>query len=248
MRRKAKMVAAERNHGFSQNQLKVIGAIAMAVDHIGAEIFPGAEWMRIIGRLAFPIFSFFIYEGFCYTRSRFKYLMKIAGLGLICVAAYYIYTGTVYANVLITLSLSICLMGAVRFLTDSFSKGKARNVLAGLSAVLLSFACVFLFCRAVPVDYGFYGAVLPVFPLVIHIQLEKYDIEEHKKYFAELISFAAMLVLLSFDLGGIQFYSLLSIPFLFLYTGLRGKMKMKNFFYLFYPLHLLLIGLVAMII
>lgn len=114
--------------------------------------------------------------------------------------------------------------------------------------MLLSFAFVFVFCGTVPEDYGFYGAVLPVFPLVIRIQLKKYDVEEHKKYLMELISFTAMLVILSFALGGIQFYSLLSIPFLFLYTGLRGKKKMKNFFYLFYPLHLLLIGLVAMII
>lgn len=120
------MAAAEQNHGFSQNQLKVVGAIAMAIDHIGAEIFPEAEWMRIIGRLAFPIFRFFIYEGFCYTRSRFKYLMKIASLGLICVAAYYIYTGAVYANVLITFSLSICLMGAVRFWPTAFRKEKSK--------------------------------------------------------------------------------------------------------------------------
>ena len=52
---------------LSQNQLKAVAAIAMLLDHVGAELFPEVILLRIIGRLAFPIFSYFIYEGFYYT-------------------------------------------------------------------------------------------------------------------------------------------------------------------------------------
>ena len=45
---------------LSQNQLKIVAAIAMLIDHIGAQILPQIVMLRIIGRLAFPIFSYFI--------------------------------------------------------------------------------------------------------------------------------------------------------------------------------------------
>ena len=46
------------------------------------------------------------------------------------------------------------------------------------------------------------------------------------------------LILLSWDLKGIQIWSLLALPLLMLYSGRRGKWNMKYFFYIFYPAHL----------
>ena len=48
--------------------------------------------------------------------------------------------------------------------------------------------------------------------------------------------------------GGIQWYSLLALPLLMLYNGQRGKAKLKNLFYLYYPAHLVALQLVAMFI
>ncbi len=86
----------ERFNGFTQNQLKVIAAVFMAADHIGAELFPQLDILRIIGRLSFPIFAFFIYEGCKYTHSKPKYLARIFLLGFLCVAGYYVYAGEIY--------------------------------------------------------------------------------------------------------------------------------------------------------
>ena len=47
---------------LSGNALKIIAAISMVIDHTGMLIFPGEDIFRIIGRLAFPIFAFFIAE------------------------------------------------------------------------------------------------------------------------------------------------------------------------------------------
>ena len=58
-----------KRFGLSGNQLKVIAMVTMAIDHIGAYLLPQAMWMRIIGRLAFPIYAFLIAEGCRHTRS-----------------------------------------------------------------------------------------------------------------------------------------------------------------------------------
>ena len=53
---------------------------------------------------------------------------------------------------------------------------------------------------------------------------------------------------LAIDDGDIQYYSLFVIPILLLYSGQRGKYKMKYFFYIFYPLHLGILWLIAMLL
>ncbi len=83
--------------GLSQNILKLIAAFSMLVDHIGAELFPDITALRIIGRIAFPVFSYFIWEGSIYTRNKLRYLMRIFLLGVLCVIGYYIYSGKIYA-------------------------------------------------------------------------------------------------------------------------------------------------------
>nr|MBQ4317949.1 hypothetical protein [Clostridia bacterium] len=59
---------------------------------------------------------------------------------------------------------------------------------------------------------------------------------------------AAGLVLLAYDLSGNQWYSLLVIPFILLYSGRRGKVNTKYFFYIFYPAHLAILQAIAWII
>lgn len=50
--------------------LKLIAAVSMLIDHAGLLLFPEQDWMRLVGRLAMPIFAYCIAEGFLYTRSR----------------------------------------------------------------------------------------------------------------------------------------------------------------------------------
>lgn len=65
---------------------------------------------------------------------------------------------------------------------------------------------------------------------------------------APRLGFALGLAVVALRLGGVQIYSLLAVPLLFAYRGERGKHNLGRFFYWFYPLHLLAIGLVSMVL
>ena len=75
-------------------------------------------------------------------------------------------------------------------------------------------------------DYGFFGIMLPVLLSVTDNRREK----------ALLAFFGLFIIAQSY--GGNQMWSLLAVPLLLLYNGKRGKLDLKTFFYVFYPLHL----------
>ena len=57
--------------------LKSIAALIMVIDHIGYMFFPKVIWIRKVGRLSFPIFAFFVAEGFFYTKDKRRYLFRM---------------------------------------------------------------------------------------------------------------------------------------------------------------------------
>ena len=62
-----------KKFGLTNNQLKIIAMISMLIDHIGVAMFPNVMILRIIGRLAFPIFAYMIAEGCFYTKNKARY-------------------------------------------------------------------------------------------------------------------------------------------------------------------------------
>ena len=97
---------------LTKNQLKILAMVCMTIDHIGAAFFPQAVWLRVIGRLAFPLFSYCIAEGCRYTRNKARYFGSVFACGAVCVIAFLPFGGF-YGNALITLSLSILLLYGV---------------------------------------------------------------------------------------------------------------------------------------
>ena len=232
--------------GLSQNQIKLIAAAAMVIDHVGVELFPQLTILRIIGRLAFPVFSYCICEGSRLTHHPWKYFFRLFGMGLLCVIGYYVYTGMFYGNILITFSLSLCVLYAFQHLQTCWSQDKITARFASVGIMLGCMAGIWLICRWVTIDYGFFGVILPLFAELSACIWKRYAGADGKQERARLLGFSVGLLVLSLQMGGIQIYSLLTLPLLFTYNGTRGEKNLKQFFYWFYPVHLLLIGLVSM--
>ena len=197
---------------LNNNQLKIIALISMTIDHIGVQLFPDIILLRIIGRLAFPIFAYMIAEGVKYTKNRRKYILTISVSAIFCQFVYFFAERSLYQCILVTFSLSILLIYALEY----------KNIIISL----LSLIGVFIFTEFVNIDYGFLGILTPVF---IYFASGKAN---------KLISCTALLILLGMVLGGVQWYALFAIPLLALYNGKRGKLNLKYLFYIYYPLHL----------
>lgn len=235
--------------------LKIIAAVSMLIDHTGLILFPGVRVLRILGRLAMPIYAWCIAEGFRYTRNRVKYFLRVFILGLLCQIVYTIVDRELYLGILITFSLSIILM----FCTDNLKRTIYREsgtwseklsgnnsekpysvqLLTAALPVLALLVLYFALTRKVTVDYGFWGILLPVFASLSDDKWKK------------LVLFSLCLTALCIDLGAgfqVQYWSLFVIPLLAVYNGKPGKYRMKYFFYIFYPLHMVVLYGISMLI
>lgn len=220
---------------LTKNQLKILAIVCMTVDHIGSAFFPDAAALRIIGRLAFPIFSYGIAEGCRFTHNKRRYFGGIFLCGLLCVIAF-LPVGGFYGNALLTMSMSILLLYAVQAWENS---GKCRFL--ALTAVLAG--AFYLLCRVFPVDYGFAGVLLPLYAEIGRLLGLRFCLPEKT---CERAGFALGLLALSAAMGGVQPWCLLSLLPICLLGSQRGRWKMKHFFYIYYPVHLALIGAVQM--
>ena len=235
-----------KNFGIlSGNALKIIAALSMLIDHIGVMFFPQVKILRIIGRIAMPIFSFMIAEGARYTRNKARYFLTVFGLAAVCQLVYFLYDGDTYMSILVTFSLSILTIYALDFFKESLFSFEATALRKILSCLLfLSVVTVVYYLNTIlEIDYGFLGCMLPVFASVFHAP-KNCDMEFLKKLdvmYIHLLMLSVGLVCLALSSGGTQPWSLLALPFLALYSGKRGKTNMKYFFYIFYPAHLLIL-------
>ena len=225
------------------NQLKILALLAMTVDHIGVVIFPQVTVLRVIGRLAYPIFAYMIAEGCFYTHDKRRYLGGIVALGTACQLVYFFALGSLEQSILSTFALSIVTVYAVQ-LADSRRDVRGTLALAGALA-LDAFVCWGLPSLLRPsdfsIDYGFWGVLLPVLSY-----LPRVLVPAARRSFRHVLAVVFMagglvLVALTVPVGGTQWWGLATVPLLLLYNGKRGTWKMKHLFYIYYPAHLVVI-------
>lgn len=217
------------------NALKLLAALFMTIDHIGVVLFPRVLVLRIIGRLALPIFAYMIAEGCKYTRNKKKYFGMIFLLATLCQTVYFFVDGTLYLSILYTFSLSILTVYAMQNL-------KNRGTTGACLLFLLTVSAVWVLNLLFTIDYGFWGCMLPVFAAVFH--------GTKKDRLPVSIGMLGIgLVLLSLELGdSIQLLSLAALPLLLCYNGKRGSWNLKYFFYIFYPVHLAVLQGIAWLV
>lgn len=213
--------------------------VTMTLDHVGAYLFPQVTWLRIIGRLAFPIYAYMIAEGCRHTRSMGRYLGSLAAMAAVCQVAYFVAMGSLYMYIMVTFSLSVGLIWLLKF-----AESRKQDLLSRGLVVLGIFAVYFL-CELLPgllpgtdymVDYGFLGVLVPV---VIYGAKDKAS---------QITTCLLALVCLAAFSDKVQWWSLLALLPLLFYSGQRGKRNMKWFFYFFYPAHLLAIHGISLLI
>ena len=237
---------------MTANKLKIIACLSMLIDHVGAVLFPQVIVLRYIGRLAMPIFAFFIAEGCIYSRSKLKYFIKIFALAILCQAIFMLeqlYNGNLHdyrLNILFTFALSIIICSLYLLARDNFIK--AKLVSATLCLLGFALACTFsvLACTYSAVlsgvnltfDYGIAGLFLPLFAVLF------------KNKYLKLASFTIGLIFFNLLLAktlSYTWFSLLTLPLIAFYNGKYGTKKLKYLFYLFYPVHFGLIYLVQIL-
>lgn len=229
-----------RYTGFSASALKIIACIFMAIDHIGAYLFPYIIWFRVAGRIAFPIFAYFIAEGCSYTRNKTKRFLLLFVPGVLFDIVYFIVFKEQYGNIFLTFSLSVILIYALQFLKKNFSSHCVGKAFLSAGVFFALIGGVWGINRIYHVDYGFYGVLVPLFAAFF---------EGDDKRDLRLVSFSAALILLAVRKGfsNVQVWSLMAVPLLALYNGEPGVKKFKYGFYVFYPLHLVVIWLIGLI-
>ncbi|MCQ2565263.1 MAG: conjugal transfer protein TraX [Clostridia bacterium] len=214
---------------LDRSALKLIAAASMLIDHIGT-VFFNAVWMRCVGRLAMPIFCFFVAEGFYYTSDRLKYLKRMGLFALISelpfdLAFYGEFPYWGHQNVMCTFFLAILAMYAFQELTVEFDGDKGKYIGIG-AALLCSAAAIFL-----KTDYSSFGVALVFIFFVL------------KDRGLIVQNVAALICQLIVRGEGIHVWAMASAIPLMMYNGEKGR-NLKWFFYCLYPGHLLILGMI----
>ena len=227
---------------LSGNMLKIIATLAMIFDHAGVILFPEINILRIIGRIAFPIYALMLAEGCVHTKNRLRYFFTIFSLGVGCQIVYYIHDNSMYMGILITFSLSILVVYALQYMKTAMFDPESSFMKRWFSTfIFLSvIAGVYILNEIFHIDYGFWGCLAPAFASLLKAPRSCTSTIREKidRQLFHVLMFAICLVIISCVSDKNQPYSLLAIPLLMLYSGKRGKAKMKSFFYIFYPAHL----------
>lgn len=227
---------------LSGNMLKLIAAACMLADHVGLMFFPQLTVLRVIGRLAFPIYAFMIAEGCKYTRNKKRYFLLVFALAVVCQIVNYVFAKSLYMCILVTFSISILMIYALDYLKSALfaSERSAGQIVLGAALVVGAVAGTYLLNHALQIDYGFWGCMTPAFASLFQ-RCSGRDVEILNRLDSadvHVLMLGLGLVILGISIGGVQMYALLTLPLLWCYSGARGKRSMKYFFYIFYPVHL----------
>lgn len=244
----------EKKTGITGSKLKLIAIITMFIDHVGAVIIENGvlqrvssnsvtsanvlalraytNWlmidriMRWIGRLAFPIFCFLLVEGFLHTRDWKKYFMRLFVFSLIseipfdlAIKQEVFYFG--HQNVFFTLWIGLLVMVGMRYIEKKKTLSISMRYLGEVAVVVAGMVLAYL----LKTDYDWFGVF--VIALLYFFRLDKKQ---------QTLS------------GCIAFCWEITAPLAFIpiyhYNGKRGS-DFKYVFYIFYPVHLLILGLLT---
>lgn len=248
-----------KNRGLSQEGLKLIACATMLLDHIGATLvlrmlqsmpmrneqyglLVGAYYaLRIIGRIAFPIYCFLLVEGACYTRNPKKYGLRL-------------FIGMLLAEIPFDLAFS----SRDRMLFDWSSNSVMVTLLLGFCMIEVMKRCTgfwkavsilpfYLLAEWMHTDYGGLGIlIIAVFALTKGLPREKL----YQCLGLCLVVYPGSRTFLGSVAVNLEWFAVLALIPIFCYDGrkLTHHKAVQWGFYLFYPLHITLLALLEVLI
>lgn len=234
--------------------LKCIALIFMVIDHIGFYFDNTPTWLRLVGRISYPVFLYCMVWGYQYTHNRLKYLCRLYFMSVFMSVFIYsidLLMPTEYGfgnhNIFVPLFLVGLLISAIELYSkDSF---KGFLFIAGIFGVQLLYSII---PRLVPAASQLSGDILTGF--IPNLALNEYGLEfiilgilmyylkERKDLFCAMyLLFCIAQFSMDMLYGEVgQSMMILALPFMLLYNRKKGH-SMKLFFYLFYPAHTFLL-------
>lgn len=237
------------------NTLKYIAVVAMTIDHIAWAFVPDgsilAIIMHFIGKITAPIMFFSAVEGYHHTKNINKYIARLALFAVISwfPFVYFTYGGILTdmnytkANVIYTILLGVIVIHIRR---------EIKNPIIKVVLIL----CLIIFC--IPADWGTLGIIIIIvfdyfygsfknqaFGYCMIVFLEARVLSMLTQPFSNLIYFQTFNIDMEYYMRSIPNVGMfIPIILLYFYNGQKGKGSnfSKWFFYVFYPLHLLILG------
>lgn len=257
--------------GISGSSLKIIAIICMLIDHIGASALVKVIWsdpsnfdsngiirftpivivyfiMRGIGRIAFPIYIFLLVQGFGFTSNKWKYFLRLCLFGLVsevpfdmafCLTKEQLIAGELinfsYQNVFFTLAIGLLVL----IFVDKIRGAGFSNKIIGILVELLVVAFGMIAAEILKTDYSYIG----VLAIYVAYFVNQKELPEQEKRIKQMIFTCVALALA----GWSELIALVDIVLIKKYNGQRG-IDIKLLFYWFYPVHLLILGLIGLLI
>ena len=224
------------------HKIKYLAVISMIVDHVTSVFFSADAisyiLIKLVGRVAAPAMCFALAQGFIHTSDRKKYLLRLIVFAFISQIPYsYYMSGSIWfptGNMLFTLACSFLLLEVVKHY-------KNLGILSIPIAICILYIATFT-------DWFVFG---PLFTLSFYLNKGNKDLQAlcHACISFLSLGYSAYVCIQH----GLPWYSqvwqigaILIIPIIYLYNGQLGRKTNFNkwFFYLFYPLHLLMIRMI----
>lgn len=239
-----------KNFEISSFVLHILAMLFMLCDHIWATIY-SAEILTCIGRLAFPIFAFLCVEGYFYTKNFKKYLLRLFFFACVSEIPFNLmYAGSIlypfHQNVLWTFLISLVFIKLI----DKIMQ-KNFNLFVFWIFIFIIFLIAYVLGSILMLDYYGYG---------IWMMFVFYFFRE--RTFKNLLMQLFWITLINFHYLGSYYYGInlfgfeleiaqqglavLSLIPIWLYKGKQGYHNkwIQYGFYIFYPLHMLILSFI----
>ncbi|WP_195986138.1 TraX family protein [Clostridium sp. D33t1_170424_F3] len=235
-----------KQKSLTGNQLKIIAVIAMTIDHLTSVLYPNypTDWwivtLHIIGRLAAPVFWFFIAEGYHHTHDRKKYAIRLFAFAIVSHFAYCFAFGipfipfqtSVFNQTSVIWSLAWGLAALAIHESKRFKPWQKAVLILGITGIAFCAdwsSIAVLAIVQIGANHGNFKKQMAMMLLWVSVYAAVYAVFINPVY------------------GVLQLSVVLTVLLLKLYHGEQGTWKgMKWFFYLYYPLHLTICGLLRL--